>query len=77
MPVYECPTCGRRIEVGVREEAPYRPFCSRRCQLIDLGAWLEGRFVISRPLTEEDLEQWGGSIPASAEDSEAPDRESA
>jgi endogenous inhibitor of DNA gyrase (YacG/DUF329 family) len=22
------------------EAAPYRPFCSERCKLIDLGAWL-------------------------------------
>jgi endogenous inhibitor of DNA gyrase (YacG/DUF329 family) len=21
-------------------ESPYRPFCSERCRLIDLGAWL-------------------------------------
>jgi endogenous inhibitor of DNA gyrase (YacG/DUF329 family) len=22
------------------EDSPYRPFCSDRCRLIDLGAWL-------------------------------------
>jgi endogenous inhibitor of DNA gyrase (YacG/DUF329 family) len=22
------------------EKAPFRPFCSERCRLIDLGAWL-------------------------------------
>lgn len=21
------------------EQSPYRPFCSKRCQLIDLGEW--------------------------------------
>jgi endogenous inhibitor of DNA gyrase (YacG/DUF329 family) len=33
----KCPTCKREL---VWEQAPYRPFCSERCRLIDLGAWL-------------------------------------
>ncbi|HKE44367.1 MAG TPA: DNA gyrase inhibitor YacG [Steroidobacteraceae bacterium] len=34
----KCPTCGRPLEwTG---ESPFRPFCSDRCRLIDLGAWL-------------------------------------
>lgn len=32
-----CPTCGEAAEYGPAN--PYRPFCSRRCQLIDLGQW--------------------------------------
>jgi len=31
-----CPTCGRELEWAT---APFRPFCSERCRLIDLGAW--------------------------------------
>ena len=38
-----CPTCG--AEVG-REKAPYAPFCSRRCKLIDLGEWFDERYRI-------------------------------
>jgi endogenous inhibitor of DNA gyrase (YacG/DUF329 family) len=34
----KCPTCSREIEWS--EAAPFRPFCSERCKLIDLGAWL-------------------------------------
>jgi len=34
----KCPTCGRSIEWS--QQNPYRPFCSERCKLIDLGAWL-------------------------------------
>jgi len=34
-----CPTCGREIEWNETER--WRPFCSERCQLIDLGAWFE------------------------------------
>jgi uncharacterized protein len=34
----KCPTCGRPVEWS--EASAYRPFCSDRCRLIDLGAWL-------------------------------------
>jgi endogenous inhibitor of DNA gyrase (YacG/DUF329 family) len=37
-PLVKCPTCGRQTEWS--ENAPFRPFCSERCRLIDLGAWL-------------------------------------
>lgn len=39
----KCPTCQRPIEWT---EAPYRPFCSERCRLIDLGAWLTERHTV-------------------------------
>ncbi|MCX4190773.1 DNA gyrase inhibitor YacG [Methylophaga sp. OBS3] len=32
-----CPTCNRKVEWI--EENTYRPFCSERCKLIDLGEW--------------------------------------
>jgi len=34
-----CPTCGKAVEWS--PAARYRPFCSERCQLIDLGAWAD------------------------------------
>jgi uncharacterized protein len=34
----KCPTCRRPVEWS--EESAYRPFCSDRCRLIDMGAWL-------------------------------------
>ena len=39
----KCPTCQRAIEWA---DAPYRPFCSERCRLIDLGGWLSERHAI-------------------------------
>jgi endogenous inhibitor of DNA gyrase (YacG/DUF329 family) len=39
----KCPTCQRDLDW---ESAPFRPFCSERCRLIDLGAWLSGQRVI-------------------------------
>ena len=33
-----CPTCGS--PVAWKAEQRWRPFCSERCKLIDLGEWL-------------------------------------
>ncbi|MFB6435126.1 MAG: DNA gyrase inhibitor YacG [Candidatus Malihini olakiniferum] len=34
-----CPTCKKPVKWG--ENSPYRPFCNKRCQLIDLGEWAD------------------------------------
>jgi endogenous inhibitor of DNA gyrase (YacG/DUF329 family) len=39
-----CPTCQRPIEWS--DQFPQRPFCSERCRLIDLGAWLSEKHAI-------------------------------
>jgi uncharacterized protein len=39
----KCPTCGREVSW---DSAPFRPFCSERCRLIDLGAWLSEKRAI-------------------------------
>jgi endogenous inhibitor of DNA gyrase (YacG/DUF329 family) len=33
----QCPRCG--AETVYSEENKWRPFCSERCRLIDLGKW--------------------------------------
>jgi endogenous inhibitor of DNA gyrase (YacG/DUF329 family) len=40
----KCPTC--RAEAPWQGN-PYRPFCSERCQLIDLGRWTTERYRIA------------------------------
>lgn len=35
--VVPCPTCHKSVKW--LPENTYRPFCSKRCQLIDLGEW--------------------------------------
>ena len=35
----KCPTCGKQVEWN--EKSVWRPFCSERCKLIDLGEWAE------------------------------------
>ena len=34
-----CPTCNKTVEWG--EQSQFRPFCSKRCQLLDLGEWAD------------------------------------
>ncbi len=36
-PTLTCPHCGKTVIWNSKN--PYRPFCSERCKLIDLGAW--------------------------------------
>jgi uncharacterized protein len=40
----KCPTCRRPVEWSAA--SIYRPFCSDRCRLIDLGAWLSEQHKI-------------------------------
>lgn len=35
--IVNCPSCGKEVEW--RETSSWRPFCSERCKLIDLGEW--------------------------------------
>jgi endogenous inhibitor of DNA gyrase (YacG/DUF329 family) len=44
MPSVSCPTCKRPVEWS--EASRWRPFCSERCKLIDLGAWASERHAI-------------------------------
>ena len=43
-----CPTCGK--DVPWTAASHWRPFCSERCRLIDLGEWLSENHRISEPL---------------------------
>lgn len=40
----KCPTCKRLHEYDVK--SPWRPFCSERCKIIDLGAWASSAYRI-------------------------------
>ena len=52
-PVVNCPQCGK--EVVWNSESRYRPFCSERCKLIDLGAWANEGYRIAgdEPQTDQ------------------------
>ena len=39
-----CPTCGKTGTWAT--ENTFRPFCSERCKLIDLGSWADEKFSV-------------------------------
>jgi endogenous inhibitor of DNA gyrase (YacG/DUF329 family) len=47
--VVACPTCGKALSWAPANA--WRPFCSERCKLIDLGAWAAERYRV--PVVEE------------------------
>ncbi|SDJ64644.1 DNA gyrase inhibitor YacG [Billgrantia gudaonensis] len=53
-----CPQCRRKVEW--RTDNPYRPFCSERCKLLDLGAWAEEshRIAGEPALDETNIDEW-------------------
>ncbi len=48
-----CPVC----ESPLPDDRAASPFCGPRCRTIDMGRWLDGRYAISRPLNQADLEE--------------------
>lgn len=44
----QCPGCHKET---TWTDNPWRPFCSERCQLVDLGHWVSGDYRI--PLAED------------------------
>ncbi|MBA3981552.1 MAG: DNA gyrase inhibitor YacG [Alcanivorax sp.] len=58
--VYPCPQCKKLIQW--RSDNPWRPFCSERCKLIDLGDWASERHAIPG---EPDLlgDEFGDDFP--------------
>ncbi len=42
--IVACPTCGQPVEW--RTENAFRPFCSKRCKLIDLGEWASENYRV-------------------------------
>ncbi|MEH6628357.1 MAG: DNA gyrase inhibitor YacG [Motiliproteus sp.] len=47
-----CPNCQKPVNLS--EKTPYRPFCSERCRLLDLGAWASDEYQVSSPSHGED-----------------------
>jgi uncharacterized protein len=62
MPSLECPICQRRVTYESSDQAPFRPFCSRRCKLVDLGRWLNEEYRVSEEVPAE-VDREGGVPP--------------
>ncbi|MFB0554687.1 MAG: DNA gyrase inhibitor YacG [Phycisphaerae bacterium] len=54
---HRCPVCHKTVKASIQEQskqATLFPFCSKRCKLIDLGAWLDAKYkIVSRPDSQE------------------------
>jgi len=44
-----CPICSHSYAIATLADLPTFPFCSKRCQLIDLGRWIDGAYAIPDP----------------------------
>ncbi len=51
-PQVACPACG--AEVVWEPRSKYRPFCSERCKLTDLGQWAAERYRVAGEAMEQD-----------------------
>ncbi len=57
--IVSCPQCGRPVEWT--PTARWRPFCSERCRLIDLGAWASEAYRV--PAEPVDPDDPSGEVP--------------
>lgn len=49
-----CPHCGG---IANWDNNPYRPFCSERCKLLDLGMWIDEKYRV--PVMEASSDEEG------------------
>lgn len=51
----KCPQCKKELQYS--SENPFRPFCSKQCQLIDLGDWADENHTIpAKPEVMDEFE---------------------
>jgi endogenous inhibitor of DNA gyrase (YacG/DUF329 family) len=51
--IVKCPNCGKPVP-WIPAQA-FKPFCSNRCKLIDLGEWvMEEKFIPGEPAAAHD-----------------------
>jgi len=50
--IVNCPQCGKPVEWT--RKSLYRPFCSERCKMIDLGAWASEAYRVPATAKDDD-----------------------
>lgn len=53
MRTINCRYCQKEISYNSVADVPTFPFCSERCKLIDLGLWLDEKYRIESPVSQE------------------------
>lgn len=61
--IVKCPTC--HTDVVWSEDNPYRPFCSKKCQMIDFGDWADESNAIPGSDDMSDAEGWSENSESS------------
>lgn len=56
----KCPTCGKPVDW---RQNPFRPFCSERCKLVDLGRWVNDEYRIPGKSSPPNSTEIPGSPP--------------
>jgi hypothetical protein len=56
-----CPNCKQLTEYSPNN--PHRPFCSKRCKLIDLGLWASEQYAIPAVINLDDLDDMQDHLP--------------
>ena len=55
----KCPNCSKQVIMN--DESPFRPFCSERCQSLDLGDWAFENHKIPGDIVEDE-DQWSEDL---------------
>jgi endogenous inhibitor of DNA gyrase (YacG/DUF329 family) len=63
---HTCPTCHKTVNGTPQNQAKFFPFCSQRCKLIDLGAWLDGEYKV---ISELQSQKESNELPSTSSDS--------
>jgi len=51
-PIVTCPQCGKEHLWDTNNR--FRPFCSERCKLIDLGKWANEEYRVAKPADKDE-----------------------
>ncbi|MEX2285826.1 MAG: DNA gyrase inhibitor YacG [Planctomycetaceae bacterium] len=52
-----CPVCKKVLDVTAGAASRFLPFCSERCQQIDMYRWSTGKYAIVEPLDPKQIGQ--------------------
>jgi uncharacterized protein len=52
-PIVTCPHCGAEHRWDTNNR--FRPFCSERCKMIDLGKWANEDYRVAQPAEEQEF----------------------
>lgn len=54
--IHPCPRCGEPVDWNLAPR--WKPFCSERCKMIDLGAWfMEEHAIPGNPVNGNDTDE--------------------